>query len=264
MSEVPAVADLLDLSGRVAVVTGGGGGIGGVVARRLAEAGAAVALAWHTAPGPAAEAAADIVSAGGKAAALRLDHGDPTVIDGFLDGVADLLGAPTLLVAAAAVQPVQPLDAVTADDWRTVVGTNLDGTFFMLSAFARRLPPAEPDDPLPAAVIVTSIEAHHPAPGHGHYATSKAGAEMLVRAAALEWGSRLRVNALAPGLIARPDIEAAWPEGVARWRAAAPLGRLGAPEDVADAALFLLSPAARFVTGTTLVVDGGVLARPTW
>ena len=74
----------------------------------------------------------------------------------------------------------------------------------------------------------------------------------------------IRVNAVAPGLIDRPGLAEAWPEGVARWEAACPLGRLGQPEDVADACLFLASPAARWITGAVLVVDGGVLARPTW
>ena len=88
---------------------------------------------------------------------------------------------------------------------------------------------------------------------------------MHTRAAALELGRHaIRVNAVAPGLIERAGIEEAWPEGVARWQAACPLGRLGRPDDVADAVLFLASDAARWITGATLVVDGGVLARPTW
>jgi NAD(P)-dependent dehydrogenase (short-subunit alcohol dehydrogenase family) len=86
---------------------------------------------------------------------------------------------------------------------------------------------------------------------------------MLTRSAALELGpSGVRVNAVAPGLVWRDGLESAWPEGVARYVAAAPLGRIAEPEDVADACLFLASPAARFITGTTLVVDGGVLAAP--
>ena len=88
---------------------------------------------------------------------------------------------------------------------------------------------------------------------------------MHTRAAALELGPRgIRVNCVSPGLIEAPGIEASWPEGVARWHGAAPLERLGRPDDVADAVLFLASPAARWITGANLVVDGGVLAHNTW
>jgi NAD(P)-dependent dehydrogenase (short-subunit alcohol dehydrogenase family) len=114
-----------------------------------------------------------------------------------------------------------------------------------------------------AIVNVTSIQAFAPAGGLAHYSAAKAGLEMLTRSAAFELGpSGIRVNAVAPGLIWREGLETAWPEGVARYLAAAPLRRLGQPEDVADACLFLASPASRFVTGATLVVDGGVLAGP--
>jgi NAD(P)-dependent dehydrogenase (short-subunit alcohol dehydrogenase family) len=112
-----------------------------------------------------------------------------------------------------------------------------------------------------AIVNVTSVQAFRPMEGLAHYSAAKAGLEMLTRSAALELGrSGVRVNAVAPGVVWRPGIETAWPEGVARYRAAAPLGRLAQPEDVADACLFLAADASRFVTGTTLVVDGGLLA----
>lgn len=88
---------------------------------------------------------------------------------------------------------------------------------------------------------------------------------MFTKAAALEFGGQgLRVNSISPGLIHRDGIEQGWPEGVARWKAAAALTRLGRPDDIADAALFLASDAARWITGADLVVDGGVSARPTW
>lgn len=88
---------------------------------------------------------------------------------------------------------------------------------------------------------------------------------MLTRAAALELGPRgIRVNAISPGLIDTGGLSTRWPEGVGRWRANAPLGRLGTPEDIADAALFLASDAARWISGSNLVVDGGVLAAPSW
>ncbi len=112
-------------------------------------------------------------------------------------------------------------------------------------------------------MLVSSVEAARPGAGHGAYSVSKAGVEMLARAAAAEFAP-VRVNALAPGLTDRPGLAEGWPEGVARWRAASALGRVAQAEEVADAALFLLSDAARFVTGTVLAVDGGWGAAPGW
>ncbi|MCP5038055.1 MAG: SDR family oxidoreductase, partial [Rhodobacteraceae bacterium] len=116
-----------------------------------------------------------------------------------------------------------------------------------------------------AIVNISSIEARRPALGHGAYATSKAALEMLTRAMALEFGPvGLRVNAIAPGLIEREGIKNAWPGGVARWQKTCPLGRMGRPEDIAEAAVFLASRAAGFVNGTVLTVDGGMSVVPGW
>ena len=95
--------------------------------------------------------------------------------------------------------------------------------------------------------------------------SAKAGVDQLTRQAALELGQYdIRVNTVSPGLISSPTLEQDWPDGVARWHISAPLKRTGTPADIADACLFLASPAARWVTGANLVVDGGVLARPTF
>jgi NAD(P)-dependent dehydrogenase (short-subunit alcohol dehydrogenase family) len=112
---------------------------------------------------------------------------------------------------------------------------------------------------------IASIEASRPAPAHAHYAVAKAGLVMHARAAALELGpAGIRVNTVSPGLVDRPGLAEAWPEGVASWIAHAPLGRLATAEDIGDACVLLASPAASFITGQDLAVDGGMLATPGW
>jgi 3-oxoacyl-[acyl-carrier protein] reductase len=114
-------------------------------------------------------------------------------------------------------------------------------------------------------VNIGSLEGLDPAKGHGHYATSKAGLTMFSRAAALEFGKAgIRINTVSPGLIDRQGLAEEWPDGVNRWLDRAPLGRVGTPNDVADAVLFLLSPAARWISGANLVVDGGMSTQSKW
>ena len=114
-------------------------------------------------------------------------------------------------------------------------------------------------------VNIASIEATDPAPGHAHYSVSKSGLLMLTKAAAAEFGpDGIRVNAVSPGLLFRDGIEAQWPEGVSRWRSKAPLQELGEVDDIAAAVLFLVSPAAKWITGTNLVVDGGMSTVTRW
>jgi NAD(P)-dependent dehydrogenase (short-subunit alcohol dehydrogenase family) len=249
-AEPPAVAELLDLSGRVAIVTGASGTIGAGIARRLREAGASV------------------VAHGRNAAALEPLLGDGVVAatgDVERDAAAicavalETFGRLDIVVNNAGVQPVTPLTKLTNDDVAELLRVNVVG----VAAMTREAAAAMPDGG--AIVNVASIEGLQPAFDHSHYAASKAAVIMHTRAAALELGpAGIRVNCVSPGLIEAPGIDDAWPEGVARWHAAAPLERLGRPDDVADAVLFLASPAARWITGANLVIDGGVLAHNTW
>lgn len=163
------------------------------------------------------------------------------------------------VVAAAGVQPVAELATMSVPAWRAVVDTNLTGTFATVQAAAAAMRGGG------SITVIASIEGTQPARAHAHYAASKAGVIMFARSAALEYGAAgIRVNTVSPGLIDREGLVDAWPDGVARWRRAAPLGRLGRPEDVGDACVFLASPMARWITGHDLVVDGGVSVNPNW
>jgi NAD(P)-dependent dehydrogenase (short-subunit alcohol dehydrogenase family) len=144
-------------------------------------------------------------------------------------------------------------------EWDLVVDANLKSVHLVTQALARRLAEAGRGG---AIVNVASIEAGNVASGHSHYVAAKAAVVMYTRAAARELGPLgIRVNTVSPGLIWREGLDEAWPDGVRRYRNAAPLGRLGRFDDVADACLFLASPAARWITGADLVVDGGVLTN---
>jgi NAD(P)-dependent dehydrogenase (short-subunit alcohol dehydrogenase family) len=258
----PPVSRLLDLSGRTAIVTGASGGIGGGIARRLAEAGASVVCHYSENRDGAERCAAAIEDAGGTALALAADLSSETAADELLSAAVQRFGGVHALVNNAGWQPVEALMDISATNWSRMMAVNAGGPFLLTRAFAAH---ARESGSGGAVVNIASIEGHSPAPGHSHYAASKAALLMFTKAAALELGTfGIRVNSISPGLIHRDGIEEGWPDGVGRWKQAAPLARLGQPQDIADAALFLVSDAARWITGADLVVDGGVSARPTW
>jgi 3-oxoacyl-[acyl-carrier protein] reductase len=203
---------------------------------------------------------ADAISAGGgRASVVQGDLTDAPSVDRVLADVERVLGLVDILVNNAGIYPVSPLLEMPETQWHEVVDANLTSVHLLTQAFARRLRAAGRRG---AVVNIASIEASNVAPAHSHYVAAKAGVVMYTRAAARELGPLgIRVNAVSPGLIWRPGLDEAWPDGVGRYIRAAPLGRLGRFEDVADACLFLASPAARWITGAELVVDGGVLTN---
>ena len=257
MNDLPSPAEMVDLDGRVVVVTGAGGNIGSGIASRLSSAGATVVAHTRSSPVSHLQDRAGQPLAGAVA--------DLTAADGpgeLVDMVVQHLGRLDALVNNAGIQPVAPFADLTDAQWSEMIDTNLTAVHRLTQAAASAMVNRGRGGSI---VHISSIEGTNPAPGHGHYAVSKAGLIMHARAAALAYGpAGIRVNTVSPGLITRPGIVSAWPEGVRRWRDACPMGRLGTPEDIGDACVFLCSDLARWITGTNLVVDGGVLSRPTW
>lgn len=244
----------IDLSGQVALVTGATGGIGQGIARRFHAAGATVVIHYRSDPSAARELAAELAGAPTVGADLT-----EVAATALVDEVMAATGRLDHVVNNAGVQPLADLLDIDDGDWSEVIDANLTAVHRFSQAAARAMTEGG------SITHIASIEGSQPAFSHGHYAASKAGVIMHARAAALEWGPRkIRVNTVSPGLIHRDGLEEQWPDGVARWKGAAPLTRLGTPEDVGDACVFLASDLARWITGIDLVVDGGVSNHPTW
>ncbi len=212
----------------------------------------------------AAEAVArDIVDGrrqGGRGAGRCLDR-KQTRLRLFGQTVA-LFGGADILVNNAGMQPVKMLAGMAEGDWTSMMAANVAGPFLLVQALADHLRQGR------QRRIGGQHRLHR---GTQSRARPWPLCDLEGGAADVHQGGGagirrpgLRVNSISPGLIHRDGIEEGWPEGVARWKNAAALNRLGRPEDIADAALFLASDAARWITGTDLIVDGGVMARPTW
>ncbi len=248
--------ELVRLDARVIVVTGAGGGIGTGIARRLMAAGATVIA--HTRSSPVDHLAGPD---GAPVASVQADLADPDGPQRVIDAALEHHGRIDGLVNNAAVQPLVHFAELSDVEWAEMIDVNLTAVHRLTHAAAAAMRAHGGG----SIVHIASIEAHHPTDLHGHYATAKAGLVMHARAAAGAYGpDGVRVNSISPGLIDRPGLADDWPDGVARWHAAAPLGRLGTAADIGDACVFLFSDLARWITGVDLVVDGGVLTRPTW
>jgi NAD(P)-dependent dehydrogenase (short-subunit alcohol dehydrogenase family) len=233
------------------LVLGGGSGIGRSCAEALAEQGRSVVVADLRRP--------DELPAG-SALFLEVDARDAEAVEAAAadaeERVAPLAGA----VYAAGTARVTPLLDISPKEWELVVGVNLTGAFNMVRATGRRMSGRGRG----AIVAISSIDSRTPVPGLGHYCASKAGVESLVRVAAAELGPRgVRVNAVAPGVVTTPPLQPLLDRPAVRddFLEHIPLGRIGEPSEIAAAVCFLLSDEARYVTGQTLTVDGGMSLR---
>lgn len=247
--------DLFDLTGQVALVTGASGGLGARFAAVLAANGAKVVLTARRGPELAAQVEA-IRAAGGEALAVEADATRLEDLARAFDSAEQAFGTVTVLVSNAGIAPVHRLVEVTPDEWHAVMRLNLDAVLWGAQEAARRMIAAGKAG---AIVNIASILGFGVAKGVGAYATSKAAVVQLTRALALELAPKsIRVNAIAPGYVVT-DINRDWlasPAGAAMAEKI-PLRRFGEPGDLDGVLLLLASPAGRFMTGETVVADGG-------
>jgi NAD(P)-dependent dehydrogenase (short-subunit alcohol dehydrogenase family) len=251
---------LFDIAGRVVVVTGGGRGLGAALARGFAEAGARVAIGDLDAR-TAEASAARIRERGGQAVAAGCDVTDPGQFQALIELARREFGALDVLVNNAGINIPKPAEELKLEEWSRIVGVNLTGTFVGCQA-AGHVMLAQGSG---CIINICSVHGHVGSYVHkaAAYNASKAGVINLTRSLALEWGERgVRVNGISPGPLATELMATrlADPEYVRKSLERLALKRVGTPEDVVGAALFLASPAAAWITGHILGVDGGWLA----
>jgi NAD(P)-dependent dehydrogenase (short-subunit alcohol dehydrogenase family) len=245
--------DLLGLSGKVAVVWGGGYGMGECTSRRLAQAGARVAVI-DIVPDRAEAIAAELKASGSQAVALGADVTDPESVDQALAAAEAALGPVDVMATVIGLGVWGQLLDFTMDQWDEAIRINLTSFFNPARAVARSLI----RNGKPGAIAcVSSVSGLTSAPNHGGYGAAKAGMINLIRTMACEWGPHgIRVNAAMPGSCATPRLNFG-EAGMAKMKEMLPLGRPATPDELAKAILFLLSDLASYVTGHNLWVDGG-------
>lgn len=237
----------MPLAGRAALVTGAGRRVGRAIAEALGARGMCVAVHYGSSAEGARATARTIEQAGGSAHLVQADLLDPNAPEALVRSAAELCGGLDLVVNSAATMTRTPLGSVTPRQWDDIMSLNLRAPFFVAQAAAAILRPGG------SIVNMADLAAYETWPAYVPHGISKAGVVQMTRALARALGPAVRVNAVAPGAVLLPDD---WDEATARRLAGTtPLGRLGEPQDVIDAVLYLAT--SPYVTGQTLIVDGG-------
>ena len=257
------------LRGQRAIVTGGSSGIGASIAKALAGAGATVVVNWSRGEDAARRVLAEIEAAGGRGLAVGGDVSrEEDVLRLFRTAIGEL-GSVDILVNNAGMQRDAPLTEMTLADWNAVLGVNLTGQFLCsreaVREFRRRGVKPELSRAAGKILCISSVHDVIPWAGHANYAASKGGVAMLMKTMAQELAQeRIRVNSISPGAIRTRINSEAWstPDAERGLLKLIPYGRVGDPEDVAQAAAWLASDASDYVNGATLYVDGGMTLYP--
>ena len=247
--------DFYGLAGKVCVVTGAGSGIGRAIATGFAQHGARVAVLDRNLEGSQATVE-QITSRGGQAIAIACDISDPASVTAAAERSQAAFGPCDVLVNNAGVLRSGRLEDLALDEWNGLLAINLTGAFLCSQTFGRQMRARGKG----AIVHLASIAASHAAASSGAYSVAKAGIAMLSRQLAIEWGEYgIRSNAVNPGMTLTPMTQAAYerPGTAERRNQAIPSGRVGRPEDIAEAVIFLASERSSYTTGAELTVDGG-------
>jgi glucose 1-dehydrogenase len=257
------------LKGQKALVTGASSGIGEGIARALGAAGAAVVVNYNSKPDAALRIVEDLVSQGVEAMAIGADVSREEEVQAMFAKTVAAWGTIDLLVNNAGLQADAPFTEMTLAEWNRVIGINLTGMFLCAREAAREMIRRGPRPQVSRAtgkiLCISSVHEVIPWAGHVNYAASKGGVKLFMQSLAQELAPhRIRVNSIAPGAIRTPINRAAWetPEALAALLTLIPYGRIGVPEDIGKAAVWLASDEADYVHGQTIVVDGGMTLYP--
>ncbi len=265
----PAVPYYPMLAGQPALVTGANSGIGRAVALGLARAGADVAVNYVSHPEAADDVAHEIEAMGRRAVTLQADVSKEDEVERMFTAAIARFGTLHVSVSNAGLQRDSAFDEMTLEQWDAVIGVNLTGQFLCCRAAAREFKRRGVVPSVSAAagkmICMSSVHQRIPWAGHANYAASKGGVMLLMESIAQELAPYfIRVNGIAPGAIRTPINTAAWstPAAYADLMTLVPYKRIGEPDDIAQAAVWLASDAADYVTGATLFVDGGMTLYP--
>ena len=247
----------MTLKDQVALVTGGSRGIGRAIVQALAREGAKVAFVYRGNKEAAEALEKEVAAAGGTAKAVQADVADPEAGKRVVAGLLADWGRVDILVNNAGVIRDGLFVRMDPEHWKTVLNTNLDGTFYFCRAVAEQMALRQRSGRI---VNVSSVAAEHVNAGQANYAASKGAVNAFTRALAVELGSRnVTVNAVAPGFIETDMSEAVRNKaGDFIAKKLVPLRRLGKPEDIANVVVFLAGPAGAYITGQVITVDGGL------
>ncbi|HEX9603849.1 MAG TPA: SDR family oxidoreductase [Myxococcales bacterium] len=263
------MTDRSPLQGQKAIVTGANSGIGKAIAIALGHAGAEVVVNYRDGEDAAVAVVKEIAQGGSRALAIRADVSREAEVKDLFRSAIEQLGTVDILINNAGLQRDAPFEDLTVDQWNAVIGVNLTGQFLCareaVREFKRRGVVPEVSRAAGKIICISSVHEVIPWAGHVNYAASKGGVMLMMKSLAQEVAPhRIRVNSIAPGAVRTPINRDAWstPEALDALLRLIPYKRIGEPEDIARAAVWLASDEADYVNGISLFVDGGMTLYP--